>query len=179
MLPQRPLVALVWLSLLAGTLVGCGAATPQTPAAQSGPTATLGQPTQPVVTAAPAVVANTTPSPDTSPQAATASVPTTVTTALPTTLAVASETVAPEMIKTLVAQLAQQISVDPAKITLVSAEAVQWPDGSLGCPKPDRMYPQVITSGFRVLFAVAPEGKTYAFHGDAQSRFSYCGNPAK
>ena len=174
MLPQRPLVALVWLSLLAGTLVGCGAATPQTPAAQSGPTATLGQPTQPVVTAAPAVVANPTPSPVASAEATV----TPVTTALPTTSSTMSQTVvAPEMIKTLVAQLAQQISVDPAKITLVSAEAKEWTDSSLGCPKPDRMYPQVITSGFRVLLAA--EGKTYAFHGDARSQFSYCANPAK
>ena len=170
---QRPLIALVWLSFLAGTLVGCGAATPQTPAAQSGPTATLGKPTQPVVTAVPAVVANPTPSPAASSEATV----TPVTTALPTTSSTMSQTVAPETIKTLVAQLAQQISVDPAKITLVSAEAVQWPDGSMGCPKPDRMYPQVITSGFRVLLAA--EGKTYAFHGDAQSRFSYCANPAK
>jgi hypothetical protein len=88
-----------------------------------------------------------------------------------------SQAVAPETIAALVADLAKQTGVDPVQITLVSAEPVTWRDGSLGCPKPGMMYPQMLIDGFRVVFAA--EGKQYAFHGDSRGNFSYCANPAQ
>lgn len=39
---------------------------------------------------------------------------------------------------------------DPSELAVVSAENVTWPDGSLGCPRPGRMYTQALVGGHRV-----------------------------
>jgi hypothetical protein len=36
---------------------------------------------------------------------------------------------------------------------LVVASAVTWPDGSLGCPEPGLVYPQMVTPGYHLVFA--------------------------
>ena len=46
--------------------------------------------------------------------------------------------------------------------TLVSFEPVEWRDASLGCPKPERVYAQVITPGFRLVFEY--QGQQYEYH---------------
>ena len=53
-----------------------------------------------------------------------------------------------------------------------AVEAVDWPDGSLGCPQPDRMYPAVITPGFRVTLEV--DGTSYTLHTDRATRVVRC-----
>ncbi len=47
---------------------------------------------------------------------------------------------------------------------LVAFEPVEWGDTSLGCPKPDVMYAQVITPGFRLVFE--HEGRRHEYHTD-------------
>ena len=42
---------------------------------------------------------------------------------------------------------------DRATLVIVSAEAVTWNDGALGCPKPGVMYTQALVDGFRVVVA--------------------------
>ncbi len=44
---------------------------------------------------------------------------------------------------------------------LVSAEAVQWTNGALGCPKPGMAYTQAIVDGMRVVVTV--EGTPYDY----------------
>ena len=34
--------------------------------------------------------------------------------------------------------------------TLISAEQVTWPDGSLGCPMPGRVYTMALVRGYRI-----------------------------
>lgn len=51
-------------------------------------------------------------------------------------------------------QLAEALGVEPESISLVSMEAVDWPDASLGCPQPDMMYAQMITPGYAITFSV-------------------------
>jgi hypothetical protein len=63
-----------------------------------------------------------------------------------------------------VADLAKQQNVDPSRITVASAEAVEWPDGSLGCPQPGQNYIQVITPGWRIRLGL--DGKTYEYHAN-------------
>ena len=46
--------------------------------------------------------------------------------------------------------LAKATGTDPARIAVERVESVEWPDSSLGCPKPGQMYMQVITPGHRV-----------------------------
>jgi hypothetical protein len=50
--------------------------------------------------------------------------------------------------------LARHLDVAADKIRLVRAEAVDWPNSSLGCPKEGMSYMQVIVPGFRVRLAV-------------------------
>src|SRR5688500_8329755 len=47
--------------------------------------------------------------------------------------------------------LARRALVKPEAITVVSSTEQQWPDGSLGCPKPGEMYTQMIVPGYRVV----------------------------
>jgi len=73
---------------------------------------------------------------------------------------------AEQVVRLAVEDLAQRLSLSSEEtIRLVSVEAVDWPDASLGCPQPGMMYAQVITPGFRVVLEA--EGKEYAYHTDA------------
>jgi hypothetical protein len=60
--------------------------------------------------------------------------------------------------------LAQRLSLASDDIRLVSVEAVEWSDTSLGCPQPGMMYAQVITPGYRVVLEAG--GQKYEYHTD-------------
>ncbi len=66
--------------------------------------------------------------------------------------------------------LAQRLGVDVAAIEVASVEAVTWPDGSLGCPRPGMAYIQVLIDGLRILLRVGDQ--LYPYHsGDNQPPF--------
>lgn len=46
--------------------------------------------------------------------------------------------------------VAEHLHVSPDDLTVQEVQAVDWPDSSLGCPKPGMAYQQVITPGYRV-----------------------------
>lgn len=71
---------------------------------------------------------------------------------------------AEEVLRLAREDLAQRLGLAPEAIRLVSVEAVEWSDTSLGCPQPGMMYAQVITPGFRVVLEA--EGKRYEYHTD-------------
>ncbi len=73
--------------------------------------------------------------------------------------------------------LAQKLGLEGEAIRLVSVEAVEWSDTSLGCPQPGMMYAQVITPGFRVVLAA--QGQTYEYHTDLERSVVLCANKAK
>ena len=50
----------------------------------------------------------------------------------------------------LVAHFNQQFQISAADIANLTVEPVDWPDTSLGCPKPGEFYAQVVTLGYRV-----------------------------
>jgi hypothetical protein len=58
--------------------------------------------------------------------------------------------------------LSKRTGVPKSDIKVVSVEAVQWSDTSLGCPQPDRMYAQVVTPGYRIVLEAG--GQTYEYH---------------
>jgi hypothetical protein len=68
-----------------------------------------------------------------------------------------------------VQDLAQRQGVEPGAVRVLSVEAVEWPDASLGCPQPGMMYAQVITPGYRLVLEAG--GQTYEYHTD-QDRFA-------
>lgn len=47
--------------------------------------------------------------------------------------------------------------------SLVSAEAVTWPNGALGCPSPGLTYTQAIVDGMRVVVEVDDRSYDYRF----------------
>ena len=57
--------------------------------------------------------------------------------------------------------LADLLSIDPTSITVVSVDAVDWPDACLGVPTPGACA-QVITPGYRIILSVS--GQSYEFH---------------
>lgn len=68
-----------------------------------------------------------------------------------------------DVVTTLRALVAAKLQVALAELTLVSAEEVIWRDASLGCPQPGEGYAQVLTPGWRVVFADAA-GREYDVH---------------
>jgi hypothetical protein len=61
-----------------------------------------------------------------------------------------------------ISTLAQNLSITPDKIKLVSTEAVDWPDSCLGVSTEGIMCSQVVTPGFRVILDA--NGKKVEYH---------------
>jgi hypothetical protein len=70
--------------------------------------------------------------------------------------------------------LATRLGVEGDSLEVVVAEAVEWPDTSMGCPQPGETYAQVITPGYHVVLRAGDEA--YNYHGDYQRVF-LCENP--
>lgn len=68
--------------------------------------------------------------------------------------------------------LARRALVKEETISVISAVQEQWPDGSLGCPKPGQFYTQAIVPGYRVTLSAA--GRSYAYHSDMRGLFVVC-----
>lgn len=153
-----------WISitlLIAIVAVGCGSATPppsRTP---------LATPVLPLPTMLPVEFPTVKPSPTAGLPAATddAAAPS------PTPTAAQGDQMTPDPdARRLAAQarsdLAQRLTISADSIRLTRTEAVEWPDTSLGCPKPGFMYAQVVTPGYRIVLEAG--GKTYEYHSDRQ-----------
>lgn len=66
-----------------------------------------------------------------------------------------------------IADMAERLDIAEDEVMLVQIEAVQWRDGSLGCPQPGMMYAQVITPGYR--FVLEAKEKLYEYHSAQES----------
>jgi len=66
------------------------------------------------------------------------------------------------------ADLARRAEIPVSEISVISVEAVDWPDTSLGCPEPGMAYAQVITPGY--LIVLEAKGQTFEYHSD-EGRF--------
>lgn len=79
------------------------------------------------------------------------------------------------LVQQAMSDLAEQLGVPVDEVELIEAEAVVWPDGSLGCPQPGMMYTQVLQDGLRIVLRVA--GQEYHYHsGETRGPF-LCENP--
>ncbi len=67
------------------------------------------------------------------------------------------------LVATAVHDLADHLGVATDAVTVTSAEAVVWGDGSYGCPRPGMVYAQVLTDG--VLIVLEADGTSYRYHG--------------
>ncbi len=73
------------------------------------------------------------------------------------------------------ADLSEQTGVPADRIKLVSMEAVEWSDASLGCPQEGYMYAQVITPGYKI--TLEAEDQQYIYHTDQKSNVVLCETP--
>jgi hypothetical protein len=71
---------------------------------------------------------------------------------------------------------ARRTGIPEAGIIIKKLEAINWPDTSLGCPEPGKMYAQVITPGYRI--TVAGGGVEGTYHTDRQGNFVFCSQPS-
>ena len=90
----------------------------------------------------------------------------------PSTAAVTPIPGSEQALAAAITHLADQIGVPPAEIKLVSMEAVDWSDTSLGCPQEGYMYAQVITPGY--LIVLEAQGKVYEYHTDQKTNVVLC-----
>lgn len=58
--------------------------------------------------------------------------------------------------------LAKRLKVNVEEIEVVQARMVQWPDTSLGCPRPGMLYPQILQDG--TFIQLQADGKLYNYH---------------
>lgn len=65
------------------------------------------------------------------------------------------------------ADLAKRLDMEDREITIVSVEAVDWPDTSLGCPQPGKLYAQVVTPGYYIVLEA--KGQQHAYHTDSEA----------
>lgn len=70
------------------------------------------------------------------------------------------------------ADLAARLSVAAETISIVSAEAIVWPNSALGCPQPDQVYAQAQVPGYRIKLTAA--GQEYLYHTDQTGNFLLC-----
>jgi len=76
------------------------------------------------------------------------------------------------MIEAALDDAANRSTTARAAITVTSAEAVIWPDGSLGCPQPGMMYTQALVAGYRIVLQTGDQVLNY--HAAARGKPVFC-----
>lgn len=76
------------------------------------------------------------------------------------------------MIARVTSDLGKRLGIAESTISLVAATAVEWPDGGLGCPDPDRAYIMMIVPGYQI--TLEAEGKRYSYHTDTEATIVLC-----
>ena len=76
------------------------------------------------------------------------------------------------LLESILDDLSGRLGEDSQEIEVIKAEAILWPDGSLGCPKPGEVYTQEPVSGYWIILEV---GTTpYDYHASERGHFFLC-----
>lgn len=67
---------------------------------------------------------------------------------------------------------ARRTKLERSKLNVISAEAVTWPDGSLGCPQPGMLYTQALVPGYRIRIQAGTEVLDY--HAGRRGQLVLC-----
>ncbi len=70
-----------------------------------------------------------------------------------------------DILQPVLADAATRRGISPAEVVVVSAAAVQWSDGSLGCPQPGMMYTQALVDGYQIIVRAAGAELDYRVRG--------------
>jgi hypothetical protein len=71
-----------------------------------------------------------------------------------------------------IADLSKRLTLDPDLIQVLSAKPMEWPDNSLGCPRPDEVYSQSTVAGYQILLEA--NGQSYLYHTDNKDSVVLC-----
>ena len=93
-------------------------------------------------------------------------------TVLPTPAVPGGESDREEIVAAVAVDLAQQLGISSAQITVISVTAKTWSDASLGCPEPGMMYAQVLTPGYQMILEAG--GNQYDYRADQSGNFKLC-----
>ncbi|MCC7103569.1 MAG: hypothetical protein IT307_00365 [Chloroflexi bacterium] len=75
-------------------------------------------------------------------------------------------------VQAAVTDAAKRAGVDPASVQVLSVEAHDWGDSSLGCREPGMAYSQIVTAGF--IIRLQAGGRTVEYHSDRGNRVVTC-----
>lgn len=67
---------------------------------------------------------------------------------------------------------ADRADTEPADLSVIRDQAVEWPDGALGCPEPGQFYTQALVSGYWV--EIEALDTTYDYRVDGSGNFRLC-----
>lgn len=68
--------------------------------------------------------------------------------------------------------LMRRTGVTEQALRLIRDQAVTWSDGSLGCPRPGEVYPQVLVPGYWIVFVLGD--REFDYRADGSGRFRLC-----
>jgi hypothetical protein len=77
-----------------------------------------------------------------------------------------------EMIEAALDDAVNRSTTARADIKVISEEAVTWPDGSLGCPKPGMLYTQALVPGYRIVLQAGEQ--TLNYHAMSRGKPVFC-----
>lgn len=77
-----------------------------------------------------------------------------------------------QLIQAAIRDLARRLLIPEENIEVVETRAVQWPDGSIGCPEEGVVYTQAIVDGTQVLLGY--DGKIYDYHAGGDGEIFLC-----
>lgn len=77
-----------------------------------------------------------------------------------------------ELLARVQEDIARRTGVTEPGARLVRDQAMTWSDGSLGCPQPGEVYPQVLVPGYWIVFHAA--GRDFDYRVDDRGRFRLC-----
>lgn len=75
-------------------------------------------------------------------------------------------------VQAALADASRRTALASSALKLARAEAVTWPDGSLGCPKPGMLYTQALVPGYRIRIQAA--GRAMDYHASARGALVLC-----
>lgn len=75
-------------------------------------------------------------------------------------------------VRAAINDLASKSKLAPDSVQVVSVQAMDWPDTSLGCPQPGMYYAQIIVQGYRIVLSAG--GQQVEYHSDMKGRVVTC-----
>lgn len=77
-----------------------------------------------------------------------------------------------KLLNKVIADLEQRSGGKPSDFDVRRAEAVQWNDGSLGCPEPGQIYQQLPVNGFWIV--IDYQGQAFDYRASDRDYFKLC-----